>query len=282
MTCSSSGWWKASGPNGRGGASSIRRSSSACWIRRPPPRIRTSATAIRWLRRGRCSSTCWAWPANRVRVSTFSLESDAVVEPSTLRGRSGDSGIRTPGRARRPRAGGVRGRSADRRAAGDRGADAFRPIVGGAARHSASHQRPALQRRGRPVGAAARQRQPARALHEVPVPVLRVRTCCRLEEEPEDEDARSPLERGRFLHELFETFFHEWQRRGRGRITRRTMCPRRAALFEAERGRRCARCRPAEAGLERARLFGSAVGSGIVDRVLSMEAERAGHRSIAA
>ena len=31
---------------------------------------------------------------------------------------------------------------------------------------------------------------------------------------------------------------------------------------------------PAEAGLERARLFGSAVGSGIVDRVFAMEAER--------
>jgi hypothetical protein len=31
---------------------------------------------------------------------------------------------------------------------------------------------------------------------------------------------------------------------------------------------------PSEAGLERARLFGSAVGSGIVDRVFTMEAER--------
>jgi ATP-dependent helicase/DNAse subunit B len=31
---------------------------------------------------------------------------------------------------------------------------------------------------------------------------------------------------------------------------------------------------PAEAGLERARLFGSAVGSGIADRVFAMEAER--------
>src|SRR4029077_3396499 len=41
----------------------------------------------------------------------------------------------------------------------------------------------------------------------------------KLEEEPEDEVARSPLERGQFLHELFETFFHEWQLRGRARIT---------------------------------------------------------------
>ncbi len=41
----------------------------------------------------------------------------------------------------------------------------------------------------------------------------------RLEEEPEDADTRTPLERGRFLHELFESFFNEWQRRGHGRIT---------------------------------------------------------------
>ena len=36
-----------------GGASSIRRLCSACWIRHRPPRIRTSAKARRWLRRGR-------------------------------------------------------------------------------------------------------------------------------------------------------------------------------------------------------------------------------------
>ena len=40
----------------------------------------------------------------------------------------------------------------------------------------------------------------------------------RLEEQPEDEDTRTPLERGRFLHELLERFFSEWQRRGHGRI----------------------------------------------------------------
>ena len=92
-------------------------------------------------------------------------------------------------------------------------------------------------------------------------------------EEPEDATSRSPLERGRFLHELFETFFHEWQARGRGRITGADMADARA-LFEEIAGPALRSLPPAEAGLERARLFGSAVGSGIVDRVFAMEAGR--------
>src|SRR4030095_4898787 len=92
-------------------------------------------------------------------------------------------------------------------------------------------------------------------------------------EEPEDETSRSPLERGRFLHELFETFFHEWQARGGGRITAATMAEGRA-IFEKIPGAGPRSLLPAEAGLEHARLFGSAVGSGIVDRVFAMEAER--------
>ena len=92
-------------------------------------------------------------------------------------------------------------------------------------------------------------------------------------EQPEDEISRSPLERGRFLHELFETFFHEWQERKRGRITGDNIDEARA-LFEEFAGPALRSLPPAEAGLERARLFGSAVGSGIVDRVFAMEAER--------
>ena len=94
-----------------------------------------------------------------------------------------------------------------------------------------------------------------------------------VDEEPEDENTRSPLDRGRFLHELFERFFHEWQARGRGRITAAGIAEARDLFVEI--------CEPAlatlsppEAGLERARLFGSAVGSGIADRVFAMEAER--------
>jgi RecB family exonuclease len=94
-----------------------------------------------------------------------------------------------------------------------------------------------------------------------------------IEEEREDEDTRSPLERGRFLHELFETFFHEWQARGHSRITPETIGDA-EALFAEVCGPALASLAPSEAELERARLFGSAVGPGIAARVFAMEAER--------
>ncbi len=97
-----------------------------------------------------------------------------------------------------------------------------------------------------------------------------------IEEEREDEDTRSPLERGRFLHELFETFFHEWQARGRSRITPDTIGEA-EALFAEVCGPALASLAPSEAGLERARLFGSAVGSGIAVARLC-DGSRAGRR----
>ncbi|MCA1586301.1 MAG: PD-(D/E)XK nuclease family protein, partial [Acidobacteria bacterium] len=95
----------------------------------------------------------------------------------------------------------------------------------------------------------------------------------RLDEQPEDEDTRTPLERGRFLHELFEAFFSEWQRRGHGRVTPTTLASARA-LFEELCEDALSALPPAEAALERARLLGSAVSAGIAHRVLAMEAER--------
>ncbi|MGE0043265.1 MAG: PD-(D/E)XK nuclease family protein [Vicinamibacterales bacterium] len=95
----------------------------------------------------------------------------------------------------------------------------------------------------------------------------------RLEEEPEDEDTRTPLERGRFLHELFETFFAAWQRAGHGRITPDRL-PEARALFGRLAAEALATLPAPEAALERVRLIGSAVSPGIAHRVFSMEAER--------
>lgn len=94
-----------------------------------------------------------------------------------------------------------------------------------------------------------------------------------LEEEPEDEEAPPPWERGRFLHALFEAFFREWQRRGHGRIGAETIADARALLLDLA-DRALASLPPTEAALERTRLLGSAAGAGIIDRVLAMEAER--------
>jgi ATP-dependent helicase/DNAse subunit B len=94
-----------------------------------------------------------------------------------------------------------------------------------------------------------------------------------LEEQPDDEDTRTPLERGRFLHELWERFFSEWQRRGHGRVEPDQLNEARE-VFETLCETALADLSPAEAALERNRLLGSAVSPGIAHRVFAMEADR--------
>ena len=95
----------------------------------------------------------------------------------------------------------------------------------------------------------------------------------RLEEPPEDEPTLSPRARGRFIHEVFQRFFEAWDARGDGTITSDRIDEARA-LFEEVAAPLLARLPEAEAALERARLFGSAISVGIVDVVLGLEASR--------
>lgn len=201
----------------------------------------------------------------RTRVSTFALEAEAVVEPSTFIEDLPSFGLSTET------------------------APPVRDRV--FAYEQLAHEPLSVESEWARVRARGGEREARRFEGEAGAWVLPRVSVSRLErymkcpfqfyvanvlqvqEEPEDETSRSPLERGRFLHELFETLFHEWQARGRGRITAATMDEARA-LFEEIAGPALRSLSPAEAGLERARLFGSAVGSGIVDRVFAMEAER--------
>jgi RecB family exonuclease len=201
-----------------------------------------------------------------VRISTFSLESESVVEPSSLIEDVPSFGLRTV------------------TAVEDRARNVFAYET--LARDPKSAESPWARMRA--AGAAREARRfegeaGAWVLPRVSVSRLErymkcpfqfyVANVLQVQEEPRDATSRSPLERGRFLHELFETFFHEWQARGRGRITATSMAEART-LFEEIAGPALRSLPPAEAGLEHARLFGSAVGSGIADRVFAMEAER--------
>ena len=94
-----------------------------------------------------------------------------------------------------------------------------------------------------------------------------------LEETPEDEQSLSPKARGRFIHEVFQRFFEAWDRRGGGAITSDRLDDART-LFETTAAPVLAQLPEAEAGLERARLFGSAIAVGMVDVVLGLEASR--------
>ncbi len=202
----------------------------------------------------------------RTRVSTFSLESESVVEPSSFIEDLPSFGLRSE--------------------TGVVDVDALTFTY-----EKLAHDPGGVASRWAAVRAAQAGRDRRRFAGEAGAWVLPRVSVSRLErymkcpfqfyvanvlqvtEQPEDETSRSPLERGRFLHELFETFFHEWQARGRGRITAADM-PDARALFEEVAGPALRSLSPSDAGLERARLFGSAVGSGIVDRVFAMEAER--------
>src|SRR5688572_24577719 len=95
----------------------------------------------------------------------------------------------------------------------------------------------------------------------------------KLEEPPEDQPTLSPRARGRFVHEVFQRFFEAWDARGHGTIDVDHIDEARA-LFEEVANPVLARFSEAEALLERARLFGSAISIGVVDVVLGLEASR--------
>ena len=210
--------------------------------------------------------------ARRTRVSTFALEADSVVERSVLADEVSASGLSREAEDIDPA---LR-------------VFAYEGLVG--TPPSLDHLSP-LASRWAQARLARRDRARSRfqgqagswVLPRVSVSRIEGYLKCpfqffasnvlRLEEEPGDEDTRTPLERGRFLHELFELFFREWQRRGHGRITGALVGEARL-LFEQLAEQALESLGPADAALERASLLGSAAGSGIGERVFGMEAER--------
>jgi RecB family exonuclease len=95
----------------------------------------------------------------------------------------------------------------------------------------------------------------------------------RLGEERVDEEGLTPLERGRFLHETFEAFYHAWQERRNSAVTADRLEEARV-LFEEVLAPRLEHLSPSDAAIERTRFLGSPVAAGLIDVVLRMEAER--------
>jgi RecB family exonuclease len=95
----------------------------------------------------------------------------------------------------------------------------------------------------------------------------------KLEEEPDDEEVMDPRRQGQFVHNVFETFFVEWQQSGRRAITPTNLDQARA-LFTEVVDRALADLPEGEAGLERTRLLGSSAAAGLGEAVFRMEAER--------
>lgn len=97
----------------------------------------------------------------------------------------------------------------------------------------------------------------------------------RLPEERDDESGLTPQERGQFLHEVFETFFAEWQQRGLGAVTAANVADAHA-LFAVVAESRLATLPEADRALERTHLLGSAVAPGLAERAFSFEIEQGG------
>jgi RecB family exonuclease len=95
----------------------------------------------------------------------------------------------------------------------------------------------------------------------------------RLEEERAEEEVMDPKTQGQFVHAVFEAFFKQWQESGRRGITPDNLDDARSLFAQVVEGK----VRPlpeAEAALERTRLLGSPVAAGLGEVVFRMEAER--------
>jgi RecB family exonuclease len=94
-----------------------------------------------------------------------------------------------------------------------------------------------------------------------------------LEEEKEDEPGLTPLERGRFVHEVLCEFFSTWQAAGHGAITPDNL-PLAVERFTQIAESRLATLPATERALERTHLLGSAAASGLAGRAFAFEMER--------
>jgi RecB family exonuclease len=209
--------------------------------------------------------------ARRVTLSTFLLENDAIVEPSLLL----DEVSNVELTVERTAVDDARVTCSEALALYPQRPDALPSgTADWAAMRVAADTRAAQQLRG--------EAGPWR-LPRVSVSRLELFLNCpfkffaahvlKLEEEPEDQAVQTPLERGRFLHDLWERFFAEWQRRGHGRIGSEQLAAARA-LFAEICEEHLTQLSPVEAAMERHKLLGSAMSPGIAHRVFAMEAGR--------
>ena len=207
----------------------------------------------------------------RVSLSTFTLEDDAIVSPSAFLDEIAVSGLPVERRRNmaRPRvfvhealaespvlAEAVRGPGAEwlamRVSRVDGSAERFRGSAGprAIAAHAVSHVERYL---------------------ECPFKYFAGHVL-RLDEEKSDQSGLTPQERGQLLHEVFEQFFRAWHDAGQRAITG-TNLPEALALFEEIAEARLASLSESDRSLERTYLLGSAVAAGLAERAFGFEIE---------
>ena len=221
-------------------------------------------------------------PTAHASVSTFSLEDDALVEPSSLLDDIARAGL-TAIALDVPEVRVFRDEALAFAGSREGGFGAARAMLADAIDGEAA-QWAALRRSRTPAtlprfhGAAGPQAPRARSVSALELYAqcpfkFYSRYVLRLAEERDDDDALSPLERGRLHHELFEAIFAAWQSRGHGTVTPERLDQARALALETMEVH-LSRLSPVDAALERTRLVGSPVAPGLIDVVLRLEAER--------
>jgi RecB family exonuclease len=93
-----------------------------------------------------------------------------------------------------------------------------------------------------------------------------------LQEDPEDEATLNPKELGIFVHEVFQKFFEEWNRKGYLGITPENL-PQARLIFMDVIEPLLAKLPEDEAAVQRTRLLGSAADEGLAEAVFQLEAE---------
>jgi RecB family exonuclease len=94
-----------------------------------------------------------------------------------------------------------------------------------------------------------------------------------LDEERDDESGLTPQERGQLLHEVFQSFFARWHEQGGRAITADTLADA-LELFAVVAENTIARLPEADRALERTYLLGSAAAGGLGERAFNFEIEQ--------
>lgn len=97
----------------------------------------------------------------------------------------------------------------------------------------------------------------------------------KLPEDRDEESGLSALERGQFLHEVFEEFFTRWQAEGKGSLTTGNFADA-LALFAEVAEAQLALLPEADRAVERTHLLGSAAAPGLAERAFTFEIEQGG------
>lgn len=97
----------------------------------------------------------------------------------------------------------------------------------------------------------------------------------KLPEERDEEAGLTPLERGQFIHDVFERFFTAWQANGGGSITTANVAAA-LELFESVAEERLQSLPEVDRALERNHLLGSAAASGLAEKAFAFEMEQGG------